>query len=97
MNTGFFAGHCLLETKVSDHSYYEPVPGMQLKMDVCFALILAVIMDYSFIHTPDIYSFELTAAILSNPCTLHDRETLNESVGPGAFLMDNTCSKAVAR
>ncbi|KAK0217644.1 hypothetical protein EDD85DRAFT_867996 [Armillaria nabsnona] len=43
----------------------------------------------SFIYTPGIYSFELTAAIISNHCTLHDRETLKRCVGPGTFLMDN--------
>ncbi len=82
-------GHCLLETKVSDDSYYEPVPGMQLKIGRLLRFNSGCYYDYSFIHTPDIYSFELTAAILSNLCTFHDRETLNQSVGPGAFLMHN--------
>ncbi len=85
---------CLVETRVSDHSYYEPIPGMELKLGRLLRF------DYghdsyhcSFIYTPNNYSFDLTAAILSNGGTLCDRERWNESVTPSAFLMDNTCSK----
>ncbi|SJL04754.1 uncharacterized protein ARMOST_08124 [Armillaria ostoyae] len=81
-------GHCLLETKVSDFSYYEPVPGMELKI----GCLLRFDPNGSWTRydafldtTPSLYSTELTAAILSNGCTLHDRETLNQSVSPGAF------------
>ncbi|KAK0442816.1 hypothetical protein EV421DRAFT_548313 [Armillaria borealis] len=87
---------CLLETKVSDHSYYEPVPGMEGKLGRLLRFGHGQpVLGYrrSFIYTPNIYSFDLTAAILSNGGTLCDRETLNESVTPGAFLMDNTRSK----
>ncbi len=89
-------GHCLLKTKYSDTFYYEPVPGMELKLGRLLRFNAGYYDYSSFIHTAGIYSFELTAAILSNRCTLRDRETLNESVGPGAFLMDNMCSSKLS-
>ncbi|KAK0185853.1 hypothetical protein F5146DRAFT_1227512 [Armillaria mellea] len=92
-------GHCLLESKVSDFSYYEPVPGMELKI----GRLLRFDPNDSWTRydafldtTPSLYSTELTAAILSNGCTLHDRKTLNQSVSPGAFLMDSTRSSRLS-
>ncbi|PBK62885.1 hypothetical protein ARMSODRAFT_556595 [Armillaria solidipes] len=90
---GSLIGQCLLETKVSDHSYYEPIPGMELKLGRLLRFDGRYGHRRSFIYTPNIYSFDLTAAILSNRGTLCDRETLNKSVTPGTFLMDNTRSK----
>ncbi len=90
-------GQCLLETKASDVSYYKPVPGMELKLGRLLRFpktsFLPGYLHHSFIYTPDVYSFELTTAILSNGGTLHDKETLNESITSSAFLMDNTRSK----
>ncbi|KAK0227919.1 hypothetical protein IW262DRAFT_1455102 [Armillaria fumosa] len=92
-------GRCLLETKVSDFSYYEPAPGMELKL----GRLLRFDPNGSWTHyntfldtTPSLYSTELIAAILSNGCTLHDRETLDQSVSPGTFLMDSTRSSKLS-
>ncbi|KAK0225093.1 hypothetical protein EDD85DRAFT_856329 [Armillaria nabsnona] len=92
-------GHCLLETKVSDLSYYEPVPGMELKIGrlLRFDPNGRWTRYIAFLDTTlGLHSFELTAAILSNGCILYDRETLNQSVSPGAFLMDSTRSSKLS-
>ncbi|SJL04803.1 uncharacterized protein ARMOST_08174 [Armillaria ostoyae] len=84
---------CLLETKVSDRPFSEPVQGMELKLGRLLRFGHARYgYRRSFIYTPNVYSFDLTAAILSRGGTLRDRETLNDSVTPGAFFMDNVRS-----
>ncbi len=78
-------GHTTLQTK---DSYCEPVPSMELKLGRLLRFYPHGFRGaYSFILTPDIDSFELTAAILCNGFTLHDRET-SESVLPVTFFMD---------
>ncbi len=92
-------GHCLLETKVSNDSYYEPVPGMELKLGRLLRFDPARWRWSAYgalIDTPGISSFDLIAAIISNRFTLRDRETLNECVSPGALLMDNTRSSKLS-
>ncbi|KAK0474799.1 hypothetical protein IW261DRAFT_1369119, partial [Armillaria novae-zelandiae] len=94
---------CLLETEHSNHSYHEPVPGMELKLgrllrfpDLRPSIFPRAYLGNFFGDTSGIYSFELTAAILSNRCTLHDRETLNQSVSPGVFLKHSTRSSKLS-
>ncbi|KAK0227824.1 hypothetical protein IW262DRAFT_1454999 [Armillaria fumosa] len=78
-------GHATLQTK---DSYCEPAPSMELKLGRLLRFYPhGFRRAYSFILTPDIDSFELTAAILCNGFTLYDGETL-ESVHPVTFFMD---------
>ncbi|SJL04767.1 uncharacterized protein ARMOST_08137 [Armillaria ostoyae] len=72
----------------SEDSRQELVPGMELKL----GRLLRIHAGYlgrlqSCITTPDIHSFELTAAILSSGHRLSYGETF-ESVSPGAFFID---------
>ncbi|KAK0225012.1 hypothetical protein EDD85DRAFT_856120, partial [Armillaria nabsnona] len=88
--------HCFLETKHSNSSYYEPVPGMELKIGRLLRFD-PFSTDYdTFFGSRDINPFELTAAIFFNGCTFHDRDTLNKSVSPGAFFMDNIRSSKLS-
>ncbi|KAK0474797.1 hypothetical protein IW261DRAFT_1497142 [Armillaria novae-zelandiae] len=90
---------CLLATKHSDDSYYEPMPGMELKLGRLLRFAPHAILRFvrnPFFYTPGIYSSELTAAILFSGGTLHDRETLNESISLDTFLMDSTRSSKLS-
>ncbi|KAK0478066.1 hypothetical protein EDD18DRAFT_876177 [Armillaria luteobubalina] len=90
---------CLLEMKHSGRSYIEPVPGMELKIGRLLRFDPNrrwTRYDAFLDTTPSLYSTELAAAILSNGYTLHDRETLNQSVSLGVFLMDSTRSSKLS-
>lgn len=89
-------GHCLRKTKHSGRSFYEPVPDMELKRGRLLRFQPRYSLKISFFDSPGIYSFALSAAILSNGCTLHDRKTFKHSVSPGVFSMDNSRSSKMS-
>ncbi|KAK0474765.1 hypothetical protein IW261DRAFT_524337 [Armillaria novae-zelandiae] len=78
-------GHATLQTK---DSHCEPAPSMELKLGRLLRYYPQGFRGvYSFILTPDINSFELTAAILCNGFTLYNGET-SEPVSPVTFFMN---------
>ncbi|KAK0185913.1 hypothetical protein F5146DRAFT_1068451 [Armillaria mellea] len=84
--------HCL-QTKGFNH---VPMLGMELKLGRLLRFYPRFYPRYawgrySFIDTPDIDSFELTVAILSNGYYLYNKQGL-ESVRSSAFLKDVTRS-----